>query len=207
MTQLPGGACQRTYISFHGDSFAAAVHFVISAGCGNGRSRFIVYAMHSMAICIYSRSPERRFRSVSCGAYSGSEFIIHNLWYGRLLLVGRQIGMTIGWIVCNDPSLQYNNLMLPYFYKYPKISGKILINFFFLQNFREQSIDGSGLPMLTEDHLMNSLGMKLGPALKLRSVLAKKLGGPCSCIACSLSMNATSPGGSLPRPSSVDSEQ
>lgn len=26
--------------------------------------------------------------------------------------------------------------------------------------------------------------MKLGPALKLRSVLAKKLGGPCPCVSC-----------------------
>ncbi|XP_019760887.2 lethal(3)malignant brain tumor-like protein 3 isoform X2 [Dendroctonus ponderosae] len=42
--------------------------------------------------------------------------------------------------------------------------------------FREQQIDGSGLPLLTEEHLTQTLGMKLGPALKLRSILAKKLG-------------------------------
>ncbi|EDX04647.1 GD22202 [Drosophila simulans] len=52
------------------------------------------------------------------------------------------------------------------------------------RSFRDQSIDGTGLPLLTEDHLVNSLGMKLGPALKLRSILAKKLGGPCPCVAC-----------------------
>lgn len=40
------------------------------------------------------------------------------------------------------------------------------------------------MPLLTEDHLVNSLGLKLGPALKLRSVLAKKLGGPCPCVSC-----------------------
>ncbi|KAM8716057.1 hypothetical protein ACLKA7_003010 [Drosophila subpalustris] len=51
-------------------------------------------------------------------------------------------------------------------------------------HFRDQSIDGTGLPLLTEDHLVSSLGMKLGPALKLRSILAKKLGGPCPCVAC-----------------------
>lgn len=28
------------------------------------------------------------------------------------------------------------------------------------------------------------MGLKLGPALKLRSVLAKKLGGPCPCVSC-----------------------
>lgn len=65
----------------------------------------LLYAMHSMAICILALT-WTQIRSVHCGAYSGSEFIIHNLWYGRLLLVGRQIGMTIDWIVCNDPSLQ-----------------------------------------------------------------------------------------------------
>ncbi|XP_050076994.1 probable serine/threonine-protein kinase DDB_G0282963 [Anopheles maculipalpis] len=56
----------------------------------------------------------------------------------------------------------------------------------YVQNFRDQSIDGSGLPLLTEEHLTNSLGMKLGPALKLRSMLAKKLGGPCPCALCSV---------------------
>uniref|UniRef100_A0A182NPW7 SAM domain-containing protein n=1 Tax=Anopheles dirus TaxID=7168 RepID=A0A182NPW7_9DIPT len=55
-----------------------------------------------------------------------------------------------------------------------------------LWNFRDQSIDGAGLPLLTEEHLTNSLGMKLGPALKLRSMLAKKLGGPCPCALCSV---------------------
>uniref|UniRef100_A0A182YIL8 SAM domain-containing protein n=1 Tax=Anopheles stephensi TaxID=30069 RepID=A0A182YIL8_ANOST len=53
-------------------------------------------------------------------------------------------------------------------------------------SFRDQSIDGAGLPLLTEEHLTNSLGMKLGPALKLRSMLAKKLGGPCPCALCSV---------------------
>uniref|UniRef100_A0A2M4CS07 Putative serine/threonine-protein kinase nek3 n=1 Tax=Anopheles darlingi TaxID=43151 RepID=A0A2M4CS07_ANODA len=56
----------------------------------------------------------------------------------------------------------------------------------YVQNFRDQSIDGAGLPLLTEEHLTNSLGMKLGPALKLRSMLAKKLGGPCPCTLCSV---------------------
>ncbi|XP_038114214.1 homeobox protein 5 [Culex quinquefasciatus] len=54
----------------------------------------------------------------------------------------------------------------------------------YVQNFRDQSIDGAGLPLLTEEHLTNSLGMKLGPALKLKSMLAKRLGGPCPCALC-----------------------
>ncbi|CAB3227173.1 unnamed protein product [Arctia plantaginis] len=46
-------------------------------------------------------------------------------------------------------------------------------------NFREQRIDGAGLPLLTEDHLTGLLQMKLGPALKLRAVLVRRL-EPCS---------------------------
>ncbi|XP_035439942.1 uncharacterized protein LOC118269123 isoform X3 [Spodoptera frugiperda] len=46
-------------------------------------------------------------------------------------------------------------------------------------NFREQRIDGAGLPLLTEDHLTGMLQMKLGPALKLRAVLARRL-EPCA---------------------------
>ncbi|KAL5281940.1 SAMD11 family protein [Megaselia abdita] len=54
----------------------------------------------------------------------------------------------------------------------------------YAENFREQCIDGSGLPLLTEDHLTNSLKMKLGPALKFRRILSNKLGGPCPCVSC-----------------------
>ncbi|XP_059478676.1 uncharacterized protein LOC132198581 [Neocloeon triangulifer] len=50
--------------------------------------------------------------------------------------------------------------------------------------FREQSIDGSALPLLTEEHLTNSLGLKLGPALKLRATLARRLGHCASCLHC-----------------------
>nr|CAD7431426.1 unnamed protein product [Timema monikensis] len=51
-------------------------------------------------------------------------------------------------------------------------------------NFREQRIDGSGLPLLTEDHLTSTLGMKLGPALKLRATLARRLGHCSICQHC-----------------------
>ncbi|CAG0915416.1 unnamed protein product [Notodromas monacha] len=50
--------------------------------------------------------------------------------------------------------------------------------------FKEQCIDGSALPLLTEDHLTNSMGMKLGPALKFRSVLAKRIGQCPICVHC-----------------------
>lgn len=52
------------------------------------------------------------------------------------------------------------------------------------QAFREQRIDGSALPLLTEEHLTSSINMKLGPALKLRSVLARRLGACNVCLHC-----------------------
>ena len=54
----------------------------------------------------------------------------------------------------------------------------------FLQTFKDHSIDGSTLPLLTEDHLTSTLNMKLGPALKLRTVLAKKIGHCAVCLHC-----------------------
>uniref|UniRef100_A0A673MS80 SAM domain-containing protein n=1 Tax=Sinocyclocheilus rhinocerous TaxID=307959 RepID=A0A673MS80_9TELE len=35
--------------------------------------------------------------------------------------------------------------------------------------FKDHMIDGETLPLLTEDHLLDTLGLKLGPALKIRS--------------------------------------
>ncbi|XP_035378500.1 sterile alpha motif domain-containing protein 11 isoform X3 [Electrophorus electricus] len=42
--------------------------------------------------------------------------------------------------------------------------------------FREQAIDGETLPLLTEEHLLNNMGLKLGPALKIRSQVARRIG-------------------------------
>lgn len=67
-----------------------------------------------------------------------------------------------------------------------------MLNFkFLLQNFRDQRIDGSGLPLLTEEHLTSTMNMKLGPALKLRSILAKKIGSCSVCLHCTHCHNAT----------------
>ncbi|VVC43254.1 Hypothetical protein CINCED_3A020126 [Cinara cedri] len=52
------------------------------------------------------------------------------------------------------------------------------------QCFREQSIDGTALPLLSEDHLTGTMNMKLGPALKFRAVLAQKLGNCAVCMHC-----------------------
>ncbi|XP_061940076.1 uncharacterized protein LOC108003973 isoform X3 [Apis cerana] len=54
----------------------------------------------------------------------------------------------------------------------------------YAQNFREHRIDGAALPLLSEDHLTGPMGMKLGPALKLRALLARKLGACTVCLHC-----------------------
>uniref|UniRef100_A0A8C6TXQ0 Sterile alpha motif domain containing 11 n=1 Tax=Neogobius melanostomus TaxID=47308 RepID=A0A8C6TXQ0_9GOBI len=46
----------------------------------------------------------------------------------------------------------------------------------YTQVFREQAIDGETLPLLTEEHLLNTMGLKLGPALKIRSQVARRFG-------------------------------
>ena len=54
----------------------------------------------------------------------------------------------------------------------------------FFQVFREQSIDGSCLSLLTENHLTSKLSMKLGPALKLKLILAANAPPSSTCSAC-----------------------
>uniref|UniRef100_A0AAY4DZR0 Sterile alpha motif domain-containing protein 11 n=1 Tax=Denticeps clupeoides TaxID=299321 RepID=A0AAY4DZR0_9TELE len=46
----------------------------------------------------------------------------------------------------------------------------------YTQVFREQAIDGETLPLLTEEHLLNNMGLKLGPALKIRCQVARRIG-------------------------------
>lgn len=38
-----------------------------------------------------------------------------------------------------------------------------------LQTFKDHMIDGETLPLLSEEHLLDTMGLKLGPALKIRS--------------------------------------
>lgn len=38
-----------------------------------------------------------------------------------------------------------------------------------MQTFKEHMIDGETLPLLSEEHLLDTMGLKLGPALKIRS--------------------------------------
>lgn len=50
-----------------------------------------------------------------------------------------------------------------------KTYNSILWAYLCPQVFREQGIDGETLPLLTEEHLLNTMGLKLGPALKIRA--------------------------------------
>ena len=69
--------------------------------------------------------------------------------------------------------------------------------------FREQSIDGGSLALLTEEHLTRRLGMKLGPALKMRTAIDRLTGGGSgngSCTHCPHCHKA------VPAPASAASE-
>uniref|UniRef100_A0A8C5F127 Sterile alpha motif domain containing 7 n=1 Tax=Gopherus evgoodei TaxID=1825980 RepID=A0A8C5F127_9SAUR len=43
----------------------------------------------------------------------------------------------------------------------------------YAQVFKDHAIDGETLPLLTEEHLLDTMGLKLGPALKIRSQVLK----------------------------------
>lgn len=55
------------------------------------------------------------------------------------------------------------------FFMFCCIFVSITISDFTLQTFKEHMIDGETLPLLSEEHLLDTLGLKLGPALKIRS--------------------------------------
>ncbi|OCT80788.1 sterile alpha motif domain-containing protein 7 [Xenopus laevis] len=46
----------------------------------------------------------------------------------------------------------------------------------YAQVFKDHDIDGLTLPLLTEEHLLDTMGLKLGPALKIRSQFSCRLG-------------------------------
>ncbi|XP_029435090.1 sterile alpha motif domain-containing protein 11 [Rhinatrema bivittatum] len=46
----------------------------------------------------------------------------------------------------------------------------------YTQVFRDHAIDGETLPLLSEEHLLSTMGLKLGPALKIRAQVARRLG-------------------------------
>ncbi len=50
--------------------------------------------------------------------------------------------------------------------------------------FLRHKIDGASLLLLTESHLMDKLGLKVGPAVRLRSALARRLAECPRCNHC-----------------------
>uniref|UniRef100_A0A3Q3KZM1 Sterile alpha motif domain containing 7 n=1 Tax=Mastacembelus armatus TaxID=205130 RepID=A0A3Q3KZM1_9TELE len=46
----------------------------------------------------------------------------------------------------------------------------------YAQTFKDHLIDGETLPLLSEEHLLDTLGLKLGPAVKIRSQVSRRLG-------------------------------
>ncbi|KAM6990553.1 sterile alpha motif domain-containing protein 7 isoform 1-T2 [Tautogolabrus adspersus] len=46
----------------------------------------------------------------------------------------------------------------------------------YAQTFKDHMIDGETLPILSEEHLLDTLGLKLGPALKIRSQVSRRMG-------------------------------
>lgn len=51
---------------------------------------------------------------------------------------------------------------------FKKDTETTLISFVFSKVFKDHAIDGETLPLLTEEHLRNTMGLKLGPALKIQ---------------------------------------
>ena len=51
------------------------------------------------------------------------------------------------------------------------MKSKLTIFSLIFQVFQEHSIDGSALLVLTESHLTRILGLKLGPAIRLRAAI------------------------------------
>ncbi|NWX47686.1 SAMD7 protein, partial [Steatornis caripensis] len=70
----------------------------------------------------------------------------------------------------------------------------------YAQVFKDHAIDGETLPLLTEEHLLDTMGLKLGPALKIRSQVSRRLGNVFHMMNLSLSMP-------LPRVSGKPSDQ
>ena len=50
--------------------------------------------------------------------------------------------------------------------------------------FLRHKIDGASLLLLTESHLMDKLGLKVGPAVSLRTALAARLAECARCSHC-----------------------
>ncbi|XP_054838215.1 sterile alpha motif domain-containing protein 7 [Eublepharis macularius] len=70
----------------------------------------------------------------------------------------------------------------------------------YAQVFKDHAIDGETLPLLTEEHLLDTMGLKLGPALKIRSQVSRRLGSLFYMMNLPLSVSAPPATGKPPDP-------
>ncbi|XP_034989033.1 sterile alpha motif domain-containing protein 7 [Zootoca vivipara] len=70
----------------------------------------------------------------------------------------------------------------------------------YAQIFKDHAIDGETLPLLTEEHLLETMGLKLGPALKIRSQVSRRLGNAFYMMNLPLSMPTPSAAGKTSEP-------
>ncbi|NWX98304.1 SAMD7 protein, partial [Nothoprocta ornata] len=76
----------------------------------------------------------------------------------------------------------------------------------YAQIFKDHAIDGETLPLLTEEHLLDTMGLKLGPALKIRSQVSRRLGNVFYMMNLPLSMTLPpAPGKPSDQPSDMAS--
>ncbi|XP_074954617.1 sterile alpha motif domain-containing protein 7 [Phalacrocorax aristotelis] len=76
----------------------------------------------------------------------------------------------------------------------------------YAQIFKDHAIDGETLPLLTEEHLLDTMGIKLGPALKIRSQVSRRLGNVFYMMNLPLSMPLPPAAGKPPeQPSDIAS--
>lgn len=69
-----------------------------------------------------------------------------------------------GWSIKHSECVVYSVFTLCLYWSYVGM---------FYQIFKDHMIDGETLPLLSEEHLLDTLGLKLGPALKIRSQVHK----------------------------------
>ncbi|XP_057373975.1 uncharacterized protein LOC130694882 [Daphnia carinata] len=125
------------------------------------------------------KSPSSRFASDTINAYGEKKVPIQNKIAVAQLPSNRSLGCSAH--SCNATAAEVREWSISHVVDFIK---SIDLCCEYAQEFEDQSIDGSILPLLTEEHLITSMNMKLGPALKLRSVLAKKIGHCAICLHC-----------------------
>ncbi|CAH2247564.1 sterile alpha motif domain-containing 7 [Pelobates cultripes] len=86
--------------------------------------------------------------------------------------------------IISEHSIFFNREDIPALQDIRKWTSQDVYNFIsnlpgcsnYAQVFKDHDIDGVTLPLLTEEHLLDTMGLKLGPALKIRSQISCRLG-------------------------------